>query len=135
MSFKITFDSSQFDKAIKKIQYTGPARTKKVVLRMADQVKIDAEEIAPKTPHDKGELRGEVRIFAKSPILAMIWYLMPYAARWHEAVGNIDPVTGRKINFQESGVGPKYVESKMLNLGSKYGELGAALHKKEMENA
>jgi len=135
MSFKMTFDSSQFDKAIRKIQYTGPARTKKVVLKMADQVKIDAEEIAPKTPHLEGQLRGMVKIFAKSPTLAIIWYLMPYAARWHEAVGDVDPVTGRKIQWSESGVGPKYVESKMLNLGSKYGELGAALHKKELENA
>lgn len=121
-------DRSDFQKKMKSFKKKHPSIVKGILLKTADQVKIDADEIEPKTPHLEGQLRGNYDIRALKNYLVMIWFLMPYAARWHEAT---DP----EPNWSEAGVGPKYLEKKLLILGQKYGELMAALHRAEVNRA
>jgi hypothetical protein len=128
MDMSMRLDTSDFQKKISSFEKKHPKITERILLKTADQVKIDADEIPPKTPHLEGQLRGNYQIKALNEFLVMIWFLMPYAARWHEAT---DP----EPNWSEKGVGPKYLENKLLTLGAKYGELMAALHKSEVDHA
>lgn len=128
-------DRSDFQNKMKSFEKKHPKIIERILLKTADQVKIDADEIEPKTPHLEGQLRGNYQIKALTAYRIMIWFLMPYAARWHEAIDDIDPITGGKINWSETGVGPKYLEKKLLTLGAKYGELMAALHRAEVNRA
>lgn len=82
------------------------------------ELKNDADNVRPRTPHLHGDLRGEYTIsrvkLTKGRISSItLVFEMPYAERWHEAVG-------LSINWSESGVGPKYLESKMSRFGKKY---------------
>lgn len=129
------FDQSDFDNQLDRLERLEPKMIERILLNTANQVKIDADEIPPKTPHLEGQLRGNVVVEMLKKAIVRIWYMMPYAARWHEAVDNIDPVTGRKINWSETGVGPKYIENKFMRFAEKYGQLMAELHKAELENA
>ena len=87
-------------------------------LREAGQEwKIDADTVPPKTPHLEGGLRGsgkvsKAEIKGKS-INVKVSYDTPYAKKWHEA----EPGT---INWSETGVGPKYLESKAVMFMKKY---------------
>jgi hypothetical protein len=128
-------DRSDWIKKMMAFKNKHPSMVQRILLKTADQVKIDADEIEPKTPHLEGQLRGNYQIKALKAYIIMIWFLMPYAARWHEAVNDIDPITERKINWSETGVGAKYLEKKLLTLGQKYGELMAALHRAEVNRA
>lgn len=128
-------DRSDFQKKMRSFEKKHPSIIEGILLKTADQVKIDADTISPKTPHLEGQLRGNYQIKAINATLVMIWFLMPYAARWHEALDDVDPVTGGKITWSETGVGAKYLENKFLTLGKKYGELMAALHKSEVNHA
>ena len=129
-------DTSDFDGKMAKLKRLEPEIIGRCLIKTMDQVKVDADEIPPKTPHDKGELRAveNVEIKLIDPTTVQIWYMMPYAARWHEAVNDIDPVTGRKITWKETGVGPKYLEKKFVDYAEKYGKLLAAHHKAELNN-
>ena len=82
------------------------------------EMKNDADNKAPKTPHLHGDLRGEytiseIKITAGGVLTIILTFEMPYAERWHEAVG-------LSINWSESGVGAKYLESKMARYHKKY---------------
>jgi len=114
-----------------------PAIARKACWEAAAALKKDADEIEPKTPHLHGTLRGDSirgakakgnsptqkeffpkiteHEFSSSIISILVTYCAPYAARWHEAVGEA-------INWSEPGVGPKYLEAKMArdDLRSKY---------------
>ena len=95
------------------------------------ELKHDADEVQPRTPHLHGDLRGEYTISGvkltkgrRSSITLV--FEMPYAERWHEAVGlNIT------WSEEETGVGPKYLESKMSRFGKKYiAIIGADINKR-----
>jgi hypothetical protein len=106
--------------------------------------------VTPKTPHLEGNLRGDhtlilegitqskieeksggkgkdhkkggggkpaERIGAKD-IIAKLVFRMPYAARWHEAADREWSQGG--ILWSEAGVGPKYLEFKMMAFAKKY---------------
>ena len=123
---------------------TCPAAAEKGMFEAISALKNDADSVVPKTPHDQGNLRGDYDIiikgitqstvmsksegkgtqhfksgeapaerFGAENIIAQLVFRMPYAAKWHEAVG-------RKINWSESGVGPKFLESKMMMFNPKY---------------
>jgi len=102
-------------------------------------VKHDADSVTPKTPHLEGNLRGDYDFvlegitqskvastgnkggakakaserYGAKDIIAKIIFRMPYAAKWHEAVG-------KKVAWSEAGVGPKYLESKLSMFRNKY---------------
>ena len=60
-------------------------------------------------------------------LVAKIIFRMPYAAKWHEAVG-------KKINWSEAGVGPKYLESKLSMFRRKYWGMVAEAVKAALES-
>jgi hypothetical protein len=121
-------DRSDWVEKMKAYKTKHPSMVQRVLLKTADQVKIDADEIEPKTPHLEGQLRGNYQIKAFKDYSVMIWFLMPYAARWHEAT---DP----EPKWSEQGVGPKYLEKKFVMFAEKYGQLMAALHRSEVNRA
>lgn len=128
-------DRSDFQQRMKGFKLKHPKIIERILLKTANQVKIDVDTIPPKAPLLEGPLRANYIIRALNNFLVMIWLLMAYAARWHEAVNDIDPVTGKKIKWSERGVGAKYLEKKFLTLGKKYGQLMAALHRAEVDRA
>ena len=100
-----------------------PLEAERGIFAAAGELKHDADTVEPKTPHLEGNLRGQYNIkhqIDAGKVFAELAFKMPYAARWHEAEFNIDPVTGSKVNWSESGVGPKYVEAKLVRFMKKY---------------
>ena len=132
---------------------TVPEAAEAAMFAALSEVKHDADAVTPKTPHLEGNLRGDYdfvldgitqskvvstgnkgnpkakpseRYGAKS-IVAKIIFRMPYAAKWHEAVG-------KKINWSEAGVGPKYLESKLSMFRRKYWGMVAEAVKAALES-
>lgn len=106
-----------------------PDVAKQALHEAQKQLKIDADEIPPRTPHLTGALRdsgvlGDPESRGET-IEGTVAYTMPYAARWHE----IDV----PINWSEAGVGPKYLEAKLVNLNQKYLKLMADFIKMGLE--
>jgi hypothetical protein len=135
-----SFDFKDFNqKFLKYALETAPAAAEKGMFEAISELKNDADNVIPKTPHLEGNLRGDYTIivegitqskvvevgsknrsgakpaerFGAHSIIAKLIFRMPYAAKWHEAVG-------KKINWSEGGVGPKYVESKLMMFAKKY---------------
>ena len=135
-----TLDWSDFDR--KFLEYatkTAPAAAEKGMFEALSALKNDADNVQPRTPHLHGDLRGDYTFilegitqskiqefgskhkgsgkpaerFGATSIIVQLILRMPYAAKWHEAVN-------RKINWSEPGVGPKYLESKMMMYFKKY---------------
>lgn len=78
------------------------------------QLKIDADDIPPRTPHDKGPLRasGKTAVHIKdNEISGEVSYNTEYAAIQHEA---------EEFHHSEPDCGAKYLESKIVNLNQKY---------------
>ena len=118
-----------------------PDVAKKALHEAQKQLKIDADEIPPRTPHLTGALRdsgvlGDPETHGET-IEGTVAYTMPYAARWHEigeekiTIGNAEYKTN-SINWSEAGVGPKYLEAKLVNLNQKYLKLMADYIKSEL---
>jgi hypothetical protein len=93
------------------------------------ELKNDADNVKPRTPHLHGDLRGEYTIteakITKSGLSISLIFEMPYAERWHEAVGV-------SVNWSETGVGAKYLESKMSRFHKKYMEIIADTIKRSL---
>jgi hypothetical protein len=149
------FDMKDFDKRFTEIALTAaPAAAENGMFAALSELKRDADTVYPKTPHLEGNLRGDFslvlegitqskvvnrsggkgsdhgerakpteRIGAKE-IIAKIIFRMPYAAKWHEAIDK-DWAEGG-IKWSESGVGPKYLESKLAMFKQKYYGIVAA---------
>lgn len=116
---------------------TAPAAAEKGMFEAISELKNDCDSVTPKTPHLEGNLRGDYTFILEGitqskvkevgtehrggasavrrtgEIIAKLIFRMPYAAKWHEAVN-------RKVNWSESGVGPKFAESKLMMFGKKY---------------
>jgi hypothetical protein len=126
--------------------------TKLAMFEAAAALKLDADNISPKTPHLHGNLKGDAKRSAKAKatktgneirpewfpkiekedlgknkLSVLVTYCAPYAARWHEAVDE-------RINWSEDGVGPKFLEAKMArqDLRDKYYGLIAERIKQEL---
>ncbi len=135
-----TLDFTDFDK--KFLEYavkTAPAAAEKGMFEALAALKNDCDNLAPRTPHLHGDLRGDFTFilqgitqskvedhgskgggggapaerFGADSIIAQLIFRMPYAAKWHEAVDRI-------VHWSEQGVGPKYCESKMASFFMKY---------------
>lgn len=118
MTANFTMDFTDFDKKFTKIvKYAVPGDARDGVREACQEWKLDADNVAPRTPHKEGGLRAsgkvnKAEIVGKS-IEGSVSYDTPYAKRWHE----VEPGT---INWSESGVGPKYLESKAVMFMKKY---------------
>lgn len=111
-------DFKDFDKKFSKIvKDTIPGLAGKGLRQAGQEWKLDADNIAPRTPHLEGFLRGSGKVsdvkVGSSEISISVSYDKPYAARWHEA----EPGT---VKWSEPGVGPKYLESKAVRFKNKY---------------
>lgn len=118
MKTEFTLDFSDFNKKFADIVKRAAPESVEVGLREAGQLlKLDADNIPPRTPHKEGFLRGSGKVSkveAKGKIIGIaVSYDKPYARRWHE----VEPGT---IKWSEPGVGPKYLESKMVRFKNKY---------------
>jgi hypothetical protein len=113
------------------------------------ELKTDCDNVVPKTPHLEGNLRGDytlvlegitqskvvnksggkgadhgakgekaVERYGALDIICKLIFRMPYAAKWHEAIDREWAQGG--VKWSESGVGPKYVESKLMMFAKKY---------------
>ena len=137
------FDFMDFNKKFyDHVFKTAPAAAEKGMFEAISELKNNSDNIIPKTPHLEGNLRGDYTIIIEgitkatiaeksggkakdhrrggasaiqrtAEIIAKLVFRQPYAAKWHEAVD-------RKVNWSESGVGPKYVESKLAMFKGKY---------------
>lgn len=120
--FTISF--ADFDKKFLEFaMHEAPEAAERGVFAAVSELKVDADTISPKTPHLEGALRGTFDLTHRNEgkkIIAELTFKMPYAARWHEAENDIDPVTGSKVHWSEEGVGPKYVETKLVRFMKKY---------------
>ena len=134
------FDRKFMEYALK----TVPKVAEDGMFTALEALKIDADEVVPKTPHLEGNLRGDYTLILEGitqskvseksggkgadhmkggggaaerhgakDIIAQLVFRQPYAAKWHEAVN-------KKVNWSEGGVGPKYLESKMMMFAGKY---------------
>lgn len=128
MKTEFTLDFSDFNKKFANIIQHAAPKSVEIGLREAGQaLKLDADNIPPRTPHKEGFLRGsgevsKVEVMGKS-LEVTVSYDKPYARRWHEA----EPGT---IRWSEPGVGPKYLESKMIKFKSKYMNIIATVIKR-----
>jgi hypothetical protein len=129
------FNQKFFEYALK----TAPAAAEKGMFEALAELKNDADNVTPRTPHLEGNLRGDYTMILEgitqskvkevgsqhrggggvterrgaNNIIAKLVFRMPYAAKWHEAVN-------RKINWSEAGSGAKYLEFKMMAFAKKY---------------
>jgi len=128
MKTEFTLDFRDFNKKFTDIIQRAAPKSVQIGLREAGQeLKLDADNIPPRTPHKEGFLRGsgkvsEINIIGKSAEVT-VSYDKPYARRWHEA----EPGT---VKWSEPDVGPKYLESKMVRFKNKYMEIIAAIIRK-----
>lgn len=126
MSFKL--NASEYLKNTGKLLENLPDMGNRCLLKLGDKVHRDANNIEPRTPHLEGNLRSVVVIEITENGTVIIWFQMPYAARWHEAT---DP----EPNWSEQGVGPKYLESKLVRFKDDYGRFLTTLWQEELKNA
>ena len=128
-----TVDFTDFDKKFKNIiQRAAPESTRIGIREAAQEWKLDADNVPPKTPHLEGHLRasGEVseaeikgEEISAEVTYGGVKYKVPYAKRWHEA----EPGT---VKWSEPGVGPKYLESKAVMFMKKYMNIIAEIIKR-----
>ena len=115
---ELSFDWDEFNQGMIRAGNRIEFGTEEGLREAIQELKHDADNVQPKTPHLHGDLRGEYKITAvkttkgKRSSITLI-FEMPYAERWHEAVGI-------GIKWSESGVGAKYLESKMSRFRKKY---------------
>lgn len=134
------FDWTDFDR--KFLEYAtkiAPAAAEKGMFKAISELKNDSDNVTPRTPHLHGDLRGDYTFilegitqskvedhgtkfrggdapaerYGANNIVAKIVFRMPYAAKWHEAVNRV-------VHWSEPGVGPKYLETKMMMFMKKY---------------
>ena len=123
-------DFSDFDKKFMDIVKAEIPRYGEHGIREAlDELKNDADDKPPRTPHKEGHLRGSGRVVNVKNIarelsgevkyggsgmdMGGVEFNVPYAHRWHEA----EPGT---VEWSEPDVGPKYLESKAVRYAKKY---------------
>jgi len=113
-----SIDFTDFDKKTKRlVQRAMPEVASKGVREAGQEWKLDADNVPPKTPHKEGHLRASGKVskvnIEGQNISVEVSYDAPYARRWHEVEPGL-------INWSESGVGPKYLESKAVRFANKY---------------
>ena len=136
MSDEMTMDISQFLKGMDLLQELTFAQAKEGLRAAGDKLLEDVKNQEPRPPHDDGHLDRSCRLDLSGLDQGLVIsvavgaggtavFNVPYAHRWHEAENDIDQVTGRHINWSEGGVGPKYIETKIVRNGMQYMEIGA----------
>jgi len=137
MKTEFILDFSDFNKKFANIiKHATPESTKIGIREALQALKLDADNIPPRTPHKEGHLRGsgkvkKIKILKKEIYGKIIYggkgitdkgvaYDVRYARRWHEA----EPGT---VKWSEKDVGPKFLESKMIKFKNKYMKIVAEI--------
>lgn len=135
MAINLFIDFSKFDKEMDRImKQAAPSAIENGVRQALQELKLDADNVEPRTPHLEGHLRASGKVHDVKKELREIFgeityggkgvgYDVPYAHRWHEA----EPGT---VNWSEEGVGPKYLSSKLTAFAKKYMEIIATVVRK-----
>jgi hypothetical protein len=130
-----TLDFTEFNKTFfQYAEHDAPDAVKAGLFEALGELKHDADEVAPKTPYLDGHLRAEhtkVMEQLADVIRGTLTFLMPYAARMHEGL----PTWNWTQTRAGGGVGPKYLENKMVrkDLRDKYMGIVAARIRKTTE--
>lgn len=116
MSMKMIWNTKSFDREFGKLVKTAiPALVEKGLFEALALLKSDADNVVPKTPKDKGDLKGTYKIKVRKTFKGyegILHFEMPYASRLHEAPPG--------WNWTLSGSGPKYLQSKADRFKFKY---------------
>jgi hypothetical protein len=116
----LTVNSTDFDRKMQAIMTKIiPSAVVKSLNEVAFIILRDADDIQPKTPKDKGNLKRD-KFVQKAQRHGTKWnihfgYKSAYAHRMHEDT-NIK-------NWSEPGSGNKYLEYKVVKLRDKYGKI------------
>ncbi len=114
-----TMDFTNFEKDFVKLCVTTvPDQAEKGLVRGAWELLHDADNIEPKTPKEKGDLRGSKKVdrpeISKNEISVPCGYNIVYAAYQHEK-----EMTD-KSKYRLPGSGSKFLETKMVRYKEKY---------------
>jgi hypothetical protein len=106
-------DLSQFKRRFEKLTNNDiPEAMRQGFFKAAATLLNDADNVEPKTPKKKGDLKGSKKIAVEANEIIAGFNII-YAAYLHEE-GKPD------WNWSEPGSGPKYLESKLWMFGDKY---------------
>jgi len=127
VGFDFKIDKNEFEKNFKKIMEKSiPGLIEKALVVAGWELKLDADNVEPRTPHREGILRGSGKV--EKPIKTIfgwsvkVGYNVPYAAYVHEGINIFN---GKSLHYSEQGCGAKYLESKMIRFKYKYMEMVA----------
>ncbi len=116
-----TMDFKAFDKDLKKLmEDSAPREIKLGLFKAASEMLHDADKEEPKTPFEKGDLRGAKIIKIKETekeIYSEQGFNIIYAAYQHEK----EKTPTSEYNLP--GSGPKFLELKMIRNKNKYIEI------------
>lgn len=113
----LSLDLTAFEKQFSEVcNVTIPHLTEKGLFKAANELKLDADHVEPKTPVKEGTLKGswkvEVEFLGKDTWTLVCGFNVDYASYVHEMV--------KKNPWTQSGSGPKFLESKLYMFSDKY---------------
>ena len=122
MSSKFTFDTRVFTKSFLTLTLLKyPKATERGIQVALKQLKEDADDIPPKTPHKEGVLKGSAVIKSKIKAKAIegtLTYEMPYAPYQH--AGMRFDGSRKVLNYSEAGSGAGFLSKKLVRYYNKY---------------
>lgn len=122
MSSKFTFDTKKFSKDFKVLTLLKyPKATESGIRTALMKLKLDADNISPKTPHRGGDLKATTSIKTKikaKDIEGTLTFEMPYAAYQH--AGMRADGSYKIVNYKGGGTGAGFVSKKMVRFYKKY---------------
>lgn len=146
-----SLDFSAFNKAF--LGYalkTAPAAAEKGMFEAISELKNDADNVTPKTPHLEGNLRGDYTFILEGITQSKVSEKSGGKGKNHHAGGGgaaerfgakdiickvvfrqpyaakWHEAVNKKVNWSEGGVGPKYVETKLSMFNKKYMKIVAS---------
>lgn len=125
-----TIDFKKFNADMKKFFETqAPEELEKGLFKAASEMLHDADKVEPKTPFEKGDLKGAKHYEPKNnkkEISIEAGYNLIYAAYQHEKEKTA------KSEYNLPGSGPKFLQRKMIMFKDKYIWIAATYLKRLM---
>ena len=126
MSMGFELDISELTDVVKiLIKKSKPEAVETALVKACWKILNDSVEESPKTPHRHGHLRESAIVNKSKDDDIMFGYTAEYAAKWHNW-------EGPEPNWSESGVGTKYVTTKIIKNKQEYLKLIGESLKKDM---
>lgn len=125
----VYLDMRDFNEKFRKMtEVTTPEAMRKGIFAAVSDIKLDADEVAPRTPVKEGHLKGswmsEITYKSANEFSVLCGFNIEYAIFVHEMV--------KRHDWTEPGSGPKFLESKLFMFGNKYLEIIARVAESEM---